>query len=322
MIYVLGSINNDISVEVDRIPNKGETVLADNYSMGLGGKGANQAVAIAKLTYRPKESGPAVKLIGRVGNDATGAELVRQLNAHGVDTEFVRSVNRATGTALVAVTPKDNRIIVYSGANYGITKSDVDEALEHATSKDTLLCQLEVPLYIVDYALRKAHSIGMSTILNPAPAVGKLPDDVYYNVDMIVPNETETQILTGINPQDAQSEAAAIRAFHAHGVQFVVLTLGARGVAISDASSLSAHIPARKVKAVDTTGAGDTFVGALAVAYPHVGMYSFKEACKFASRAASITVSRRGAAESIPTAKEVYELYCNEIPKQKKEKND
>ncbi len=313
MIYVLGSINNDISIELPRMPKKGETISAENCRMGLGGKGANQAVAIARLDYRPQEAGPSVKLIAHVGKDAAGAELLSKLKENRVDTEFVRRVNRTTGTAIVTVTPKDNRIVVYGGANSGLTKSDVDEALEGATSSDTLLCQLEVPLYIVAYALRRARQIGMTTIFNPAPIKTPLPDDMYYNIDIIVPNETETLALTGIDPQDAESEVAAMREFHARGVQYVVLTLGARGVALSDGAYIFDTIPARKVTAVDTTGAGDTFVGALALAYPRVGMYSFREACLFATRAASLTVSRYGAAESIPTAAEVDELYCNYI---------
>ncbi|MDE6402144.1 MAG: ribokinase [Clostridiales bacterium] len=314
MIYVLGSINNDISLELERIPKKGETIIADGCRMGLGGKGANQAVAIARLAMRGETERKSVKMIGLVGNDAVGAEMINKLDAAGVDTEFVRQVNRSTGTAIVALTgkDKDNRIIVYSGANLGLSKSDVDEALEHATSSDTLLCQLEVPLYIVAYALRKARSIGMTTVLNPAPAK-ELPEDFYYNVDIIVPNETETQILTGINPKDWDLRLAAMNEFHERGVRYVVLTLGADGAAISDNGKLVTHIPARKTAVVDTTGAGDTFVGALALTYPHVGMYSFKEACLFATKASSITVSRRGAAESIPSFDDVCALYSNDI---------
>lgn len=313
MIYVLGSINNDVSLELERIPKKGETIIADGCRMGLGGKGANQAVAIARLAMRGEDkTRKAVKMIGLVGNDAVGADLIGKLDATGVDTEFVRQVNRNTGTAIVALTGKDNRIIVYSGANLGLSKSDVDEALEHATSSDTLLCQLEVPLYIVAYALRKARSIGMTTVLNPAPAK-ELPPDFYYNVDVIIPNETETQMLTGINPKDWDSELAAMKEFHSRGVRYVVLTLGAKGAAISDNGKLVAHIPACKTPVVDTTGAGDTFVGALSLTYPHVGMYSFKEACLFAAKASSITVSRRGAAESIPSFDEVCKLYSSHI---------
>lgn len=312
MIYVLGSINKDISVEVEQLPKKGETVIADSCESGLGGKGANQAVAIARLGGDRSGRKPAVKFIGHVGKDLAGEELLQKLAEFGVDTEFVSKVNRPTGTAIVTISGKDNRIMVYSGANSGITKSDVDEALKDATENDTLLCQLEVPLYIVAYALRKARSIGMTTILNPAPAK-TLPDDLYYNVDIIVPNETETKILTGINPTDGASQTAAIEKFHAFGVPYVVITLGARGAAISDGARLAAHIPACKTSVVDTTGAGDTFVGALALTYPHIGMYSFKEACTFATRAAALSVSRRGASESIPTFDEVCKFYCKDI---------
>lgn len=312
MIYVLGSINNDISLELERLPKKGETIVADGCHMGLGGKGANQAVAIARLAMHKAEQKKAVKLIGRVGKDAVGAELISKLNDYDVDTEFVRQVNRATGTAVITLAGKDNRIMVYNGANLGLSKSDVDEALENATSADTLLCQLEVPLYIVGYALRKARSIGMTTVLNPAPAK-ELPPDFYYNTDLIIPNETETQLLTGINPKDFDAQKQAMNVFHSRGVRYVVLTLGANGAALSDAGKLVSHVPARKITVTDTTGAGDTFVGALALTYPHVGMYSFREACLFATRAASITVSRRGAAESIPTFEEVCELYSDFI---------
>lgn len=312
MIYVLGSINNDISLELERLPKKGETIIADGCHTGLGGKGANQAVAIARLAMHSAGQDKAVKLIGRVGKDAVGAELISKLNEYDVDTEFVRQVNRATGMAFITLAGKDNRIMVYNGANLGLSKSDVDEALENATSADTLLCQLEVPLYIVGYALRKARSIGMTTVLNPAPAK-ELPPDFYYNTDLIIPNATETQYLTGINPKDFDAQKEAMNEFHSRGVRYVVLTLGANGAAISDGGKLVAHIPARKIAVTDTTGAGDTFVGALALTYPHVGMYSFREACLFATRAASITVSRRGAAESIPTFEEVCELYSSVI---------
>lgn len=312
MIYVLGSINNDISLEVERMPKKGETMLADSCQMGLGGKGANQAVAIARLARKYNDGRKSVHMIGAVGSDAIGGGLITKLDEFGVGTEYVRQVNRNTGTAVVTLCGKDNRIMVYRGANLGISKSDVDEALANATSADTLLCQLEVPMYIVGYALKKARSCGMTTILNPAPAM-ELPEDFYGDVDVIIPNETETQKLTGIDPVDWDSRLAAMNEFHRRGVKYVVLTLGGEGCTISDGGRLVAHIPARKVSVVDTTGAGDTFVGAFALTYPHVGMYSFKEACLFATRAASKTVSRRGAAESIPTFDEVCELYSGNI---------
>lgn len=312
MIYVLGSIHNDITLELEKLPKKGETATADACTVGLGGKGANQAVTIARLGKRRDVDKPVVKLIGRVGNDSVGTTLLERLNSFGVDTEFVHRVNRTTGMAIIHVTDRDNRIVVYNGANAGISKTDIDEALDHATNADTLLCQLEVPLYIVMYALRKARMLGMTTILNPAPAT-KLPDDLYYNVDIIVPNEIETRKLTGIAPNDFSSQMNAIRYFHARGVQYVVLTLGAKGATISDGAYIASHVPARKVEVVDTTGAGDAFVGALALTYPHVGMYSFEEACKFATKTASLTVSRIGASEAIPSMEEVVALYNTEI---------
>lgn len=309
MIYVLGSINNDISLEIERMPKKGETLAVDSCEIGLGGKGANQAVAIAKLGKRADRDYGPVKMIGRVGIDAVGDELVKKLDSYCVDTQFVKKVKRTTGAAIVTVTAKDNRIMVYGGANDTMTKEDVDEALENATSADTLLCQLEVPLYVVAYALRKARMLGMTTILNPAPAK-TLPDDLYYNVDIIIPNETETQALTGINPKDYESQVAAMRKLHLKGVPYVVLTLGDKGAVCSDETYFVSKIPPRKTAVIDTTGAGDTFVGALALTYPHIGMYSFKEACEYATKAASLTISRRGAAESIPVAEEVAKLYC------------
>lgn len=312
MIYVLGSINNDITIELARYPKKGETLTAEKYRMGLGGKGANQAVAVAKLDYRDGEN-PSVRLIGRVGSDTTGEQLLHTLKEYKVDTRYVKKVNRSTGTAVVVVTPKNNKIVVYGGANLGLMKTDVDEAFEHATNKDTLVCQLEVPLYVVTYALRRARQIGMTTILNPAPAKSPLPDEAYYNVDIIVPNEVETHALTGIKPQDWESQKEAIQAFHNFGVPYVAITLGDKGVALSDGSYILDKIPAQKVTSVDPTGAGDTFVGALALAYPQIGMYSFRDACIFASRAAALAVTKEGSSESIPTASEVYELYCNHI---------
>lgn len=314
MIYVIGSINTDISLEVERMPKKGETLIADSCKTGLGGKGANQAVAIARLARQYDDGRKAVKIIGQVGKDSFGSELLVKLNGYGVDTEFVHRVNRGTGVAVYTTTGKDNRAFVYSGANLGLSKSDVDEALASAKSTDTLLCQLEIPTYIVGYALRKAHALGMTTILNPAPAK-ELPPDFYPNIDILIANETETQELTDINPKDWVNRHEAMLEFHRRGVRYVVLTLGADGSTFSDNGALVGHIPARDVCVIDTTAAGDAFVGALALTYPHIGMYSFKEAALFATKAASITISRRGGVESIPSFEEVSALYHSEIEK-------
>lgn len=308
MIYVLGSINNVISLELERMPKKGESVTVDSCTTKFGGKGANQAIAIAKLAKRENSDKPRVRLIGHVGSDAVGNEIKSMLESYGVDTTFVRSVRRNTGMIITSATEKEKRTLCYGGANNTISKTDIDEALADADGNDTLLCQLESPLYVVMYALKKAHSLGMTTVLNPAPAK-HIPAEVYCNVDIIVPNAEETQMLTGINPTDFAAQKNAMRYFHAQGVQYVVITLGSNGCSLSDGAYIVSHIPPRKTEVIDTSGAGDTFVGALTLTYPRIGMYSFEEACVFASKASSITVSRLGAAESMPSMSEVVEMY-------------
>ena len=305
MIYVLGNINNDVS----RKKKEGE-MPDDESIIGIGGRGATQAVAIARLKGESKR--PVVKLIGHVGKDKAGERLIKKLNECGVDTEFVRQVNRATGTVTVSATPGDDGSVLFDGLNGGISKSDVDEALEHATHEDMLLCQLEPPMYIIEYALKKARELGMTTVLNPAPAKS-LPDYMYYYVDVIVAGASETLVLTGINPQDKESWHAAAMKFHNLGVPNVVMTLGRRGVVLSDDAHIYAHLPARKAIIVDRSGSVDAFVGALALTYPHVGMYSFREACAFANIASSIAATRRGVADSIPTAEEVYAQYIHDL---------
>ncbi len=312
MIYVLGSISKDVALEVTRMPKKGESITAESCRTGLGGKGANQAAAIAKLGDLAGNGRKIVKFIGKVGDDAVGVELKQKLDDFGVDTRFLRTAHRSTGMTVATLTPKDTRVMTYGGANNTLSKTDVDEALENASSADTLLCQLDSPLYVVAYALRKARSLGMTTILNPAPAKD-LPDDLFYNVDIIAPNAAEAQAITGVHLTDHDSRKAAMRWFHAKGVQYVVISLGADGAVMSDGAYIVSHVPAVKVPVLDTSGAGDIFVGALALTYPHIGMYSFREACLFATRAASLSVTRSGASESIPTFAEVLELYNSEV---------
>lgn len=311
MIYVLGSINNNITLECERLPKKGETITAEACRAELGGKGACQAAAIARLGSRRGKK-PCVKMIGRVGNDAVGAKLIESLASYGVDTEFVHRVNRSTGSVFTFTSGRDRRAIVYGGANNTINKSDIDEALLNAKDTDTLLCQLEAPLYIVAYALRKARTMGMTTILKPTP-IKELPEDIFYNVDILVANEDETKELTGVMPADRDSELIAAARIHEMGVPYVVITLGDRGVALSDGGKMSMHLPARKAAVAEAVCAGETFVGALALTYPQIGMYSFGEACGFAANAASVTVSRIGGIDSVPTFDEVCDLYNREI---------
>lgn len=307
MIYVLGSINKDMNFCLRRIPEAGETVMADGYYTSAGGKGANQAVAIAKLAG----SAGRVAFIGCVGADESGRKLKKTLDDYGVDVSYIKTVKTDTGQAVIFQCNGDNRIVVNRGANAMLSVTDADTALKNATKEDTLLCQLEVPTDVVAHTLEFAKAKGMTTVLNPAPAI-KLSARVYKNTDVIIPNETETKILTGILPSSTSSTEKAIKKLQSFGARYVIITQGGAGCTVSDGSGII-HLPALDVVPVDTTGAGDTFVGAFTLGYPKAGRLNFLEACQFATRAASITVTRRGAAESIPTLAEVSALYDNPI---------
>ncbi len=298
MIYVLGSINMDMVARVGYMPKNGETLTAEKFYVNPGGKGANQAVAIAKL-------GGEVKMIGKVGADANGKALVDNLVNSGVDATCVTVTDAVnTGVAMIIVENGDNRIILDKGANHAFTKEDVEEGLKDAKAGDVLIMQLEVPLEIVEYAAEKAQAIGMAVILNPAPAV-PLSDDLLSKVDIISPNESETEILTGVSPEDEVHLALAVKKFYQKGVKKVIITMGSRGAAIAEGQTIT-YIEPRKVKAVDTTSAGDTFVGACAVMLTKGK--TLEESARFASVASSITITREGAAQSIPTLKEVEEV--------------
>lgn len=302
MIFVLGSINTDMVAVIPRAVKTGETMIAQNYYSGLGGKGANQAVAIAKL-------GGKVKFIGKVGNDENGKNAIKALNEYGVDTEFVFvSETVATGIAMITVVNGDNSIVAYGGANFDITTDEVDVALDGANAGDILVMQLEMPLAIVEYGAKLAKEKGMKVILNPAPAT-EIPSSVYGYVDLICPNETETEILTGINPRRSEADLVlAVKHFYAQGVGEVLITLGSSGSAIAQGQTVT-YIEPRKVVAVDTTSAGDTFIGATTLK-----LSQGKElltASKFATVASSITVTRAGASASIPTESEVEEVIKN-----------
>lgn len=301
MIYVLGSINMDMVANVPYMPKSGETLSADKFYTNPGGKGANQAVAIAKL-------GGEVKMIGKVGNDAFGAPLKAHLSAFGVNVDFVSFAETNSGLAMIIVEKGDNRIILDKGANYAITEKDVDEGLFDAKEGDVLVMQLEIPLEIVEYAARLAKSKNMTVVLNPAPAV-KLNENLMQYVDIVAPNESEAEILTGISPAGDVEIALTVKKLYALGAKRVIITLGGRGSVISEGQSIT-YIKPRKVKVVDTTSAGDTFIGAFVLKF--AGGASAVEAANFASVASSITITREGAANSIPTLKEVQEVIDRE----------
>lgn len=301
MIYVLGSLNMDLVAQVSRMPKAGETMYADSFYTNCGGKGANQTAAVAKL-------GGKVAMIGCVGNDAFGQVMKDNLAGYGADVSHIVTVDGPSGVALITVEKGENRIIIDGGANLKLTCAQVDAALDKAVSGDILLAQLESDPQIVAYAFEIARKKGMTTVLNPAPA-RELPDSLLKNVDIIAPNETETEILTGVMPKDEAHLALAVKHFYGKGIKNVIVTLGGKGAAVSFGSEIT-YIEPRKVTPVDTTAAGDTFVGSVCLCLDRGR--DIVSACRFASVAASVTITRAGAAVSVPTAEEVSEIIAEE----------
>ncbi len=283
MIFIVGSLNMDLCIETPYMPKEGETITGSGFMTNGGGKGANQAAAAAKL-------GGNVAMCGAVGCDLFGETLIKNLSAAGADVSYIKKCNDAsTGIAVIVITGGNNRIILDKGANALLTEADIDEFLKTAKEGDIYLTQLENPIDIIGYGLKQAKAKGMFTILNPAPANKDI--SAYFNyVDLITPNETELEIFGG---KDALFDA---------GIKKIVTTLGSRGYEIADKTSAKIY-PCIKVKAVDTTAAGDTLCGGLAVGLSE-GM-KLEEACAFGSKAASIACTRKGAQQSIPTRKEV-----------------
>lgn len=273
----------DLCIETPYMPKEGETITGSGFMTNGGGKGANQAAAAAKL-------GGNVAMCGAVGCDLFGETLIKNLSAAGADVSHIKKCNDAsTGIAVIVITGGNNRIILDKGANALLTEADIDEFLKTAKEGDIYLTQLENPIDIIGYGLKQAKAKGMFTILNPAPANKDI--SAYFNyVDLITPNETELEIFGG---KDALFDA---------GIKKIVTTLGSRGYEIADKTSANIY-PCIKVKVVDTTAAGDTLCGGLAVGLSE-GM-KLEEACAFGSKAASIACTRKGAQQSIPTRKEV-----------------
>jgi ribokinase len=296
-ITVVGSLNMDFVVQVERLPRPGETVLGGRFAMQPGGKGANQACAAAKL-------GGRARMVGRVGDDGFGVELRRGLESDGVDTRGVHvSAALPSGVALIFVEASgQNQIVVAAGANQTLTRADVDEALAGA-SEGYLLLQLESPLETIEHAAALGARRGLGVVLDPAPA-RPLPDTLLANVSCLTPNESEAMALLG-QPESAVSIADApgvARALLERGPRAVILKLGAQG-AYADDGSGGRHFPAPRVDAVDATAAGDTFNGAFAVALAE--RRTFADAVAFANAAAALSVTRHGAQASIPSRSEV-----------------
>ena len=295
-VFVAGSINMDVVTTADRHPRVGETVVGKAVLYFPGGKGANQAVAAAKL-------GASSKLIGRLGTDAFGQELRAFLAAEGVDLAFVKDTAEAhTGTALITIANADNTIVVVPGANALVSADDASAAV--LASGDVAVSQFEIPLPTIRAFFQRARAAGATTILNPAPAI-KFGRELLDLVDVLVLNETELGFLTGIELRDSDDDARfvdSIRSLQTRVEQTVCVTLGRRGVLAAINGEVSV-IAGRAVKAVDTTGAGDCLVGALAAQLARGT--AIHDALNYANAAASICVQRMGAAPSMPTAAEV-----------------
>ncbi|MDW8320162.1 MAG: ribokinase [Armatimonadota bacterium] len=295
-VVVVGSANMDMVVRAPRIPRPGETIVGLQFVMVAGGKGANQAVAAARL-------GAHVTFVARVGNDLFGAHNLEGYQQEGIDCRFiVRDEESPSGVALIAVDAEgQNAIVVAPGANMRLTPEDVARAEEEFARADVVLAQLEVPIPAVTRTAELAHKHGKRMILNPAPAPRHpLPPELLQHVDILTPNETEAQALC--NAPDYASPESMAQALRALGVPVVIITLGDQGVLLQDAAGMQ-RMPAHPVQAIDTTAAGDAFAGALAVALAEGE--SVEEAVQFAQRAAALSVTRLGAQPSLPYRAEV-----------------
>ncbi len=297
-IVVIGSSNTDLVINTSRIPDPGETVLGGRFMMAAGGKGANQAVAAQRL-------GGDVTFVTCIGDDFFGRDALAGYNREGMNTSFV-SVRKGVPSGVASIFVDDgaeNVIVVAPGANSELGKAEIDAAEKEIEAADFVLMQLETPMETEEYAASRAFAAGTKVVLNPAPAA-ELSDSLLSKLWLITPNRTETQLITGLPVTNAEEAAAAAEALVAKGVKNVVITLGSKGAYVLS-EDFRGVIPANQVKAVDTTGAGDTFNGALCVALSEGR--SLRDACRFAAKASAISVTRMGAQPSIPFRNEIAE---------------
>jgi len=296
-IVVIGSSNTDMVVQSGHLPSPGETVLGGKFMMNPGGKGANQAVAAATL-------GGDVSFITKVGSDVFGREALKGFQSNGIDTAYVTiDKDSPSGVALIMVDEQgENCISVALGANAAMQMSEIEKARDVIKQASFLLIQLEIPMEVVAYAVQLAKQEGTKVVLNPAPAQ-VLPDDLLSSLHIITPNETETAFLTGVKVETEATARQAARILKNKGVNIVVITRGEQGAyVLSDEEDQA--VPCPKVKAVDTTAAGDTFNGALVVGLSE-GM-TLMAAIVFANKAAAYSVTKMGAQASVPSRKDIY----------------
>lgn len=295
-ILVVGSINMDLVTVTEKTPKIGETVLGRTFSQIPGGKGANQAVAMARLKAD-------VSMIGRVGTDSFGDTLIDGMKKDGLGVEGIEKVEGvSTGIASIVVDDSaHNSIIVVPGANFEITKEDIDRHIDLYKEADIIVHQLETPIDVVAYSMEVSKKIGKTTILNPAPA-RELSDEMIANVDYLIPNETELELISGMEVKTDEDVKAASRILMDKGVKKLIVTLGSKGAMYIDENETKV-VKAYKVTAVDTTAAGDSFIGGLTTGIAK-GL-TIEKAMEFATKVGALTVTKAGAQTSLPTLEEV-----------------
>ncbi|WP_426617917.1 ribokinase [Pseudomonas rustica] len=295
-VVVIGSLNMDLVTRAPRLPVGGETLIGHSFATVSGGKGANQAVAAARL-------GAQVAMVGCVGNDDYGVQLRDALLAEQIDCQAVSVVEDSSGVALIVVDDNSqNAIVIVAGANGAMTPAVIDQFDAVLQAADVVICQLEIPDATVGHALKRARALGKTVILNPAPASRPLPADWFTAIDYLIPNESEATALSGLPVDSLETAEKAASHLIAMGAGKVIITLGAQGSLFANGQSFE-HFPAPKVKAVDTTAAGDTFVGGFAAAL--AAGKSEAEAIRYGQIAAALSVTRAGAQPSIPTQSDV-----------------
>ena len=293
-ICVVGASNLDLISYVPRLPKMGETLHGSRFHMGFGGKGANQAVMAAKL-------GARVTMITKLGRDIFGENTLKNFQSLGIDTRHVLFTDRASsGVAPIAVDPEGhNAIIIVTGANDLLTEAEIEAARPRIAEAQVMVCQLEIPLSLTLAAMRVARQEKVTTIFNPAPARPELDAELYSLSDIFCPNESETELLTGLPVRSPQEASSAARVLLERGAGKVILTLGENGSLLASRQE-SRHVPAVRVKAVDSTGAGDAYVGSLA--YFLAAGKPIAEAMRRANHIAAISVQSPGTQSSFPRA--------------------
>lgn len=301
-IVVVGSLNMDITVRVPHIPKVGETILATELHHNGGGKGANQAIAAARL-------GSSVAMIGKVGKDKNGYALLKGLMSENIDITGLEFSEDITGTAFISVSDEgENSIVVYPGANNHVDIYQIDRNRNLIENSKICVLQMEIPYEVIKYVANLCYDKGIKVVFNPAPATAAIDDDLLEKCDVLVPNETELFILAGEDEPDLDRIDEAIDKVLKRGTKNIIVTLGDKGCIYHDGKR-KISFESKKVKAVDTTAAGDSFIGALVTGL--VEGKTLEDSIEFATYVAALTVTKLGAQNSLPTRQEVEDFIKN-----------